>query len=266
MGPGGERERKKEEVSAGCAPRVPTAHAAPSLADAGLRGDPTPPPTQPFPRGKLRAAGLLDPLLRARTKLELPGPCLHPAGRGGQAWLGMWGTGGNWVAACGAVRLHVEEVLDALRADRALALVLLGDRFLLGPGEMHLLRCRLHLVTRGLGAAGEGGGVFVMDKLDLQRGEWDRGQGPGPAACLSPILAQPLTSSSGFSSPSPTCSSGTLRRRRVLAGFLRRMEPRDSSVMLWICVGQGQPGERGRGGLGWADPSLQPWLPSRMSA
>lgn len=43
-----------------------------------------------------------------------------------------------------------------------------------------------------------------------------------------------LTSSSGFSSLSQAVSSGTLRRSRVLAGFFLRMEPRDSSVMLWI--------------------------------
>lgn len=67
------------------------------------------------------------------------------------------------MAAWGAVRLHVEEVLDALRADRALALVLLSNGLLLGPGEMHLLWGCLHLITRGLRAAGEGGGVLVMD-------------------------------------------------------------------------------------------------------
>lgn len=42
------------------------------------------------------------------------------------------------------------------------------------------------------------------------------------------------TSSSGFSSLSPAVSSGTLRRSRVLAGFFLRIEPRDSSVILWI--------------------------------
>lgn len=223
-------------------------------------------PPSPSPGASSGHPGCWTPFSEQGPNWRCQGPaCTQLARAGRDGWgCGAWvGTGWQHV---GAVRLHVEEVLDALRADRALALVLLGDRFLLGPGEMHLLRCRLHLVTRGLGAAGEGGGVFVMDELDLQRGEGDRGQGPGPAACLGPVLAQPLTSSSGFSSPSPTCSSGTLRRRRVLAGFLRRMEPRDSSVMLWICVGQGQPGERGRGGLGWADPSLQPRLPSRTSA
>lgn len=45
---------------------------------------------------------------------------------------------------------------------------------------------------------------------------------------------QLLASSSGFSSLSQAVSSGTLRRSRVLAGFFLRMEPRDSSVMLWI--------------------------------
>ena len=45
---------------------------------------------------------------------------------------------------------------------------------------------------------------------------------------------QAHTSSSGFSSLSPAVSSGTLRRSRVLAGFFLRIEPRDSSVILWI--------------------------------
>jgi len=216
----------------------------------------TPPPTQPLRKGELRGRGEPDPpSLKQGASWCCRGPaCARPQGCG---WDG--------VATCRAIRLHVEEVLDALRADGALALVLLSDRLLLGPGEMHLLGGRLHLISRGLGATGEGRGIFVVDELDLQRGEGRGGQGPGPATCPGPILAQPLTSSSGFSSPSPTCSSGTLRRRRVLAGFLRRMEPRDSSVMLWICAGQGQPGEQGRRGLGQAAPSLQPRLPGRMS-
>lgn len=54
------------------------------------------------------------------------------------------------------------------------------------------------------------------------------------SAATSQSQSQPLTSSSGFSSLSPAVSSGTLRRSRVLAGFFLRMEPRDSSVMLWI--------------------------------
>lgn len=66
------------------------------------------------------------------------------------------------------------------------------------------------------------------------KGEW--WAGPGASYLHGCVLVQPLTSSSGFSSPSAACSSGTFRRRRVLAGFLRRMEPRDSSVMLWICA------------------------------
>lgn len=152
---------------------------------------------------------------------------------------------GDTAAAHGAVRLHVEEVLDALGADRALALVLLGHGLLLGPGEMHLLRGRLRLFSWGLGAAGEGGGVFVVDELDLRQSRGVVGRGWQKLGTPSPPSpaghgTRCLTSSSGFSSPSPTCSSGTLRRRRVLAGFLRRMEPRDSSVMLWICTGWGQ--------------------------
>lgn len=273
MGPGGEaggrekeRERRGERQVCTLSPRSARCPGTLSLIGAGLHGDPTPPPTQPLCRGKLRPPGLPYPpppqsKERASAARALPAPAWP-------GWAGMAGAvGRRWdrVTACGAVRLHVEEVLDALRADRALALVLLGDRLLLGPGEMHLLGGRLHLVAGGLGTAGEGGGVFVVDELDLQRGEGNGGQGPGPAACPSPVPAQRLTSSSGFSSPSPTCSSGTLRRRRVLAGFLRRMEPRDSSVMLWICAGQGQPGEQGRRGLGRADPSLQPRLRHRMS-
>lgn len=62
----------------------------------------------------------------------------------------------------------------------------------------------------------------------------------------------PRTSSSGFSL-SPTCSSGTLSLRQALVGFLRRMEPRDSSVMLWIWEAGGDgardPGPPPRGAL-----------------
>lgn len=74
-----------------------------------------------------------------------------------------------------------------------------------------------------------------------------------------------LTSSSGFSSLSPTCSSGTLRRKRVLVGFLRRMEPRDSSVMLWIWGAEGRGEATGKGAApnGWCQAGARLWLCAR---
>lgn len=253
----GERERERGgERCVHPEPPQRTLPGPPSLPSAALRGDPTPLPPSPSAGARSGPPRLLGP-----SSEQGPSSCCW----GGGAVAGDPGCGWDRVAACQAIRLHVEEVLDALGADRALALVLLSHRLLLGPGEMHLLGGRLRLVA-GRGAAGEGGGVFVVDELDLRRAEGDSGQEPGPDACPGRILAEPLTSSSGFSSPSPTCSSGTFRRRRVLAGFLRRMEPRDSSVMLWICVGQSQPREWGRRGLGRAEPSLQPRLPGRTRA
>lgn len=77
-----------------------------------------------------------------------------------------------------------------------------------------------------------------MDQLHLKEGDCSAGDSSGSQRLCShlpePTHPQSLTSSSGFSSLSPAVSSGTLRRSRVLAGFFLRMEPRDSSVMLWI--------------------------------
>lgn len=75
---------------------------------------------------------------------------------------------------------------------------------------------------------------------------------------IPPPLPGHLTSSSGFSSLSPTCSSG--RRRWVLGGFLRRMEPRDSSVMLWIC---GRERGSSRAGEDAGHPSACSFFPAQ---
>ena len=70
------------------------------------------------------------------------------------------------------VRLHAEEVLDALRGDRTGALVLLCHRFVLGPGKMHFLWVCLPLPLRLLpwrwGAARAAGSTLVMDQLHLR--------------------------------------------------------------------------------------------------
>lgn len=166
---GSEREREGGREREMCEHQActPTPCSTPSLGTPPLAGtvlhrDPSP----------------LAPSPSARAHSEHPGCLTTPQGKDqaaaagalpAPAWLGQAGiariTGHAWdkVAAWRAVRLHAEEVLDALRADRALALVLLSNRLLLGPGEMHLLRGCLHLITRGLRAAGEGGGILVVD-------------------------------------------------------------------------------------------------------
>lgn len=77
-----------------------------------------------------------------------------------------------------------------------------------------------------------------MDQLHLRDERRDGARFIWRPKILLPPVAAKLpelhTSSSGFSSLSPAVSSGTLRRSRVLAGFFLRIEPRDSSVILWI--------------------------------
>lgn len=75
------------------------------------------------------------------------------------------------------LRLHAEEVLDALGGDRTGALILLCHRLVLGPGEMHLLGISLalplRLLPRGRRAAGAAGSALVVDQLHLR----DEGKG-----------------------------------------------------------------------------------------
>lgn len=89
------RERKREEVSAGCAPRVPTAHVAQAphpLCVQVCAG--TPPHLPPSPSAGVSSGHPgCQTTLRARTKPVLPGPCLHPPGRGGQGWPRLRGRG-----------------------------------------------------------------------------------------------------------------------------------------------------------------------------